>query len=115
VIFLHPGGKMLETETKLKGARPASLRAASKEADNLWYCVQNRVVSALNLEFAGIGQVLDHPFGYKYWVVKETNKDLHINSLQLCNPLTICKEANSYVEIEDIHDFLKIVPLWKLF
>ena len=32
VIFLQPGGKILDTETKLKGAKPASLKAASKEA-----------------------------------------------------------------------------------
>jgi len=79
-------------------------------SNDLWYNVHNRVVLASGLEFAGIPYVIDHPFGYKYWSVRETNEELRINSLQLSGPVTTVKDSKGYVGIEDYAQFLMDRP-----
>lgn len=82
-------------------------------SDNLWYNIHDRVISVNGFEFAGVPYVLDHPFGYKYWCVRETDEDLKINPVQLCRPLTSDGDINEYVEIKDYHQFLYDRPSMK--
>jgi Icc-related predicted phosphoesterase len=79
-------------------------------ADDLWYNVSDRVVELLGFEFVGVPYVLDHPFGYKYWCVRETNEELKINLNQLCKPLTTVKGKQGYVDIENYPSFLMNKP-----
>jgi len=79
-------------------------------SDNLWYNVHDRVISALGLEFTGVPFVLDHPFGYKYWSVKETDEELRINPLQLSRPVTTKVGVDGYVNIENYAQFLTDRP-----
>lgn len=79
-------------------------------ADDLWYNVHDRVIPALGLEFTGVPFVMDHPFGYKYWSVRETDEELRINPLQLGNPVTTEAGVNGYVDIADYAQFLMDRP-----
>jgi Icc-related predicted phosphoesterase len=86
----------------------------TKGADDLWYNVHDRVIHALGLDFAGVPYVLDHPFGYKYWSVRETDEELKINPFQLSNKfLATEKGVQGYVKIPDYAQFLMSKPSMK--
>jgi len=83
--------------------------SSSKDSDVLWYNVHNSVYVVNDFSFGGIPYVIDHPFGYKYWSVRETNENLKINPVQICKkPLTMV--SNKLVEIEDYAQFLMDKP-----
>jgi len=74
-------------------------------ADDLWYNVHDRVLEIEGLEFVGIPYVLDHPFGYKYWCVRD-DEELGVCPNQRSRPLTSEKGIDRYIPITDYRQFL---------
>jgi uncharacterized protein len=59
--------------------------------DKLWKCIDNKVVyldDFKEIAFCGIPQVLDYPFRYKDWIVREDENDSRYDSYQLGSPMT---------------------------
>lgn len=80
-----------------------------ERSDDLWCNAHNSVYTFNGFELGGIPYVIDHPFGYKYWSVRETNENLKINPKQICKkPLNIID--NKFVDIEDYAKFLMDRP-----
>lgn len=84
--------------------------STTEGANDLWYNVNDTVLEVNGFEFIGVPQVLDHPFGYKYWCVRETNEDLHINWFQMGKPLTMVTEKLDFINIDDYPQFLMAKP-----
>jgi len=82
-------------------------------SDDLWYNVHDRVLEIEGLEFVGIPYVLDHPFGYKYWSVRENDEDLRICTVQRFKPLTSKAGVYHYIPIGDYYEFFMNRPSMK--
>jgi len=77
--------------------------------DGLWHYVSDRVVEVKGYEFCGCPWVTDYPFGYKYWVARETDDVLGIDPEQYGKPVVI-NSGNRFVDIPNLAEYLKSKP-----
>lgn len=61
--------------------------------NNLWKCIDNKVIyldteGVRDIAFCGIPQVLDYPFTYKDWIIREDENESRYDINQKGNPTT---------------------------
>lgn len=76
------------------------------DQDGLFHYVSEKVIDIAGHEFVGMPYVPDYPFGYKFWCRGETNDNLRIDPIQLCDPLLIDKD-NKMQTIVDYPSYLR--------